>query len=627
MRRTAFQVRTGRAGGRGAAAALLLCLGCLHAYAQDDWNEYRSRSFRIVGDADPDDAERVVARLEAFMAATRQFLGVAGWPSLPPATLVLLDGRGALRAAGIDPEDFFVFVGPDRTFVVLAEPGQEATLEGLLHRYFMEIARRAVPNAPLWIREGLAAFYRTTAWSEDGRRIDAGRPIESYMRRVRDSANRIGFARLAEAGADDEPAGRDSVLTAESWARVHYLMTRDGGSGQGRTAELVRLAASGRPFEAAVEDAFGAGPDEVFDGFESYAGTDGPWPRIALDADPRTREMTSVGEFAEIDALTVLGAVMVAGRLPGAEAQLGRALALDRNAPGPYIALAPLLIEQGRFDEVRYAVDQAGRREDPGRLGHYYYALSLLLEDPTPARGRMARARRELRAAIDLDPSFAEAYHRLAASFLGTGEPAGDALRALETAIELSPGNPEYLATYSRFLIAQERFDEARDVLAPLIDRMGRSRARDRAVGLMDSIAGRTGGRGLIGEGFAEIRTGDGNAPGGDAAPSAAPVQARRSPAADLERVVAGERQSGRLTLVDCRQGLALTVEDEAGTYVFHTDLPDRVAFSSDSAEEIGREIRCGVQDPPVAVVVTFQPAGEGDPFTGVPSVVEFVGP
>ncbi len=625
--RTAFQVRSRCAGGRRAAAALLVGLaGLLPAHAQDDWNEYRSRSFRIVGDADTDDVERVVARLEAFMAASRQFFGAAGWPSLPPATLVLLDGRGALRSAGIEEEDFYVFVGSDRTFAVLSEPGDEAALEGLLSRYFLEIARRAVPNAPLWVREGLAAFFRTTAWSEDGLRIDAGRPIGSHVRRMRDPANRNGLARLAAARSDDEPVGPDSVLAAESWARVHYLMTRNGGRGHDRTAELVRLAASGRPFEAAMEDAFGAGPAEVFDGFEAYAENGGAWPRIAVDADPRIRDVAAVGEVAEVDALTVLGAVMVAGGLPGAEAQVGRALAVDRNAPGPYIAIAPLLIEQGRFDEVRYAIDQAGRRQDPGHLGHYYYALSLLLEDPMPARGRMDRARRELRAAIDLDPSFAAAYHRLAASFLGTGESADDAVRVLETAIELSPGNPEYLLTYSRFLIEQARFDEARDVLAPLIDRMESSQTRDLAVGVMESIAGRTAGRGLVGEGFAEIRTGDGNAPGADRAPSAVLGSPRRPPAAELERVVAGERKTGRLTLVDCRQGLALTVEDEAGTHVFHTDFPDQVAFSSNSADEIGREVRCGVQDPPIPVVVTFRPASEADRYAGVPSVVEFVG-
>ena len=324
--------------------------------------------------------------------------------------------------------------------------------------------------------------------------------------------------------------------------------------------------------------------------------------------------------------MTTIGAVLVAARLDReAEVQLGRAVAEDRAAAAPYVALAPLLIGLGRFDEARFAIDTAGRREDPGYLGHYYFALSLILEKPEPTRNQLARIRRELQVAIDQEPAFADAYHQLAASYLTTGESFDDALRLLETALDLSPNNPDYELTYSSFLIEQGRFDDARDVLAALIDRIRDSETRDRGVEILQSIEGRTGGRGLVGEGFAEIRTNTGQPSARTEEPAPGPRAEGDGAGIQLVRVVAGEQQPGLLSLVDCRDGLELTLEDETGSYVFRTDSPERVEFSSSIAGNIGREIQCGIQDPPIRVVVTFQPVEPGSESDGVPLKVEFV--
>jgi tetratricopeptide (TPR) repeat protein len=612
---------------RVAALLVLLMLGSSESYAQDDWTEYRSEHFRILGDVDFDEADRIVADLEGFVAATEQFFRTIGIRRLPPATLLLLDGKGDLRRAGIDGDDEYFFVGSDQTFVVLTDLGDRESFEELLHRYFREIADQNVPNAPLWVREGLAAFYRTTEWSNDRSRLDTGRPIDRYVRLVRNQRDRLGFARLSAISTESDLEDSESVFAAESWALMHYLMTRDSGRGHDQTADLVRLMASGEPFEDAVDTAFGTGFRQLLAEFDADLEGRGTLPRITLDTDPRVGEMSLVGDISEIDAMTALGALMVAGRLPGAETQLGRAIALDRNAPGPYIALAPLLLESDRFDEVRYGIDQAGRRQDPGPLGHYYYALSLIRENPIPSAIQLSRIRRELQVAIDLDPAFADSYHQLAASYLETDEGADEALGMLETALALGPDNPDYLVTYSRFLIQQGRFDDARDVLLPLIDRMTDSATRDSAVGIMESIAGRTGGRGLVGEGFAEITTNSGPTSEPVTEPVAPPLAAATRPPDTIEitRLVEGEQQGGLLTLVDCRDGLALTVEDETGSRVFYTDSPERVNFSSSSSADVGREISCGIQDPPIRVVVTFRPVQEDSQFAGVPVRVEFV--
>ena len=611
-------------------AALLAVLWpvCATSYAQNDWTQFESEHFTIVGDADLDDTERIVADLEGFQAALEQFFRTTAMRSLPPATLVVLDGKGDLRRTGIEDGDQHFFVGPDRTFALLTDPGNDEAFEDLLHAWFLAIAERSIPNVPLWMREGLAAFYRTTRWAEDGSRLDIGRPIDEYVRLIRQDRDRLGFERLAEVASLSELPELEDQFRAEAWALAHYLMTREVGRGHDQTAELVRSMASGRAFEEAADEAFGIGVPALLAEFDANLEAARTLPGLTLALGPNIGRMNAVGEVPRISAMSTIGAILVAAGLHReAEAQLGRAVAEDRGAPEPYVVLAPLLIEQGRFDEVRFAIETAGRREDPGYLGHYYFALSLILENPEPTRNQLARIRRELQVAIDQEPAFADAYHQLAASYLATGEVFDDALRLLETSLDLSPNNPDYVLTYGSFLIEQGRFDDAREILVALIDRIRDSATRDRGVEILQSIAGRTGGRGLVGEGFAEIRTNTGQPPARIEEPRVAPRPQAAGDGAGIQvvRVVSGEQQPGLLSLVDCRDGLELTLEDETGSYVFRTDSPERVEFSSSIVGNIGREIQCGIQDPPIRVVVTFQPVELGSESDGVPLKVEFV--
>ena len=92
----------------------------------------------------------------------------------------------------------------------------------------------------------------------------------------------------------------------------------------------------------------------------------------------------------------------------------------------------------------------------------------------------------------------------------------------------------------------------------------------------------------------------------------------------DYGTVVLAHLARGLLSLIDCRDGLTLTVEADSGTYLFHTDSPERVEFATFSAG-VGSEVSCGPLDPPSPVVITFQAAPEGSDFAGVPNKIEFM--
>ena len=92
----------------------------------------------------------------------------------------------------------------------------------------------------------------------------------------------------------------------------------------------------------------------------------------------------------------------------------------------------------------------------------------------------------------------------------------------------------------------------------------------------------------------------------------------------ELTRIVSGQQQEGLLSLIDCREGLTLTLEADSGTYLFHTDSPERVEFATFTSD-VGAEVGCGPLDPPVSVIITFNEAPEGSEFAGSPDKVEFV--
>ena len=614
---------------QAALGFLLLFMVGPPAEAQDDWRQSRSRRFTVIGDADASDTQEVIARLEGIEGAVSQFFRNVGFRPLPALTAVVLDGHGELGRTGLKDRDTYVFVGSHQTYIVLTDPDSEESLKELLHLYFHEMAAVNIPNAPLWLQEGLAAFYSTTQWSDDGGQLITGLPIDSYVRRVRNTRDRMGLTRLSEITSTSEAydeVERDSMFYAESWALVHFLMTRDGGHGHDQTSELVRLMASGLPFEEAVDDAFDAGFRSLLSDFDAHVEGRGIYPRLTLELDPAIARTTPVGEIPEIEAATHLGALFIAAGLPmEAESHLRRAIALGGDSAQPYTALAPLLIDQERFDEARLGLDHAMSRQGSDHLTYYYYALSLIREGSELGADKQARIERELRAAIDIDPGFADGYHELAMSLMDTPDGTDEAVELVQAALDLDPGHADYLVTYGQILIEQERFDDARNALLPLIDNIRDAATRERGVDIMQSIAGRTDGRGLVGKGFAEITTGA-SRPG--AAPVAPTPQPGVAPVSGdnrvrLTRVVVGEQQPGLLTLLDCRDGLALTLEDSGQVHVFFTDSPERVEFTSISA--IGAEVRCGIQDSAPRVVVTFRPAPDDSEYRGVPVKVEFI--
>jgi hypothetical protein len=111
------------------------------------------------------------------------------------------------------------------------------------------------------------------------------------------------------------------------------------------------------------------------------------------------------------------------------------------------------------------------------------------------------------------------------------------------------------------------------------------------------------------------------------AEPTPPPASERKNELVPLtpQRVMPeGPRVTGLLTLIDCTNGVTLTVKTPTEAVKFHTARPDTIEFFS-HVPNVGTEIRCGpTPGSGIPVIVTYRPT-PGGAGLGEPILVEFV--
>ena len=86
---------------------------------------------------------------------------------------------------------------------------------------------------------------------------------------------------------------------------------------------------------------------------------------------------------------------------------------------------------------------------------------------------------------------------------------------------------------------------------------------------------------------------------------------------------VAGSRQDGFLTQMDCTKGLTVHVRTDAGVALFHTDTPSNINFVWYSAKA-PKLLSCGDVVPEQHVIVVYR-AGTNPSIRGELLVIELV--
>jgi len=168
--------------------------------------------------------------------------------------------------------------------------------------------------------------------------------------------------------------------------------------------------------------------------------------------------------LAPAEALAVQGDFMVVNsRFDDARAVLGVALHDDPQNAGAATAMGYLELRENHLEEARRWFSEAVRLDAHSSYALYYYATMLM---KSSEGGRPPDAvEKSLRAAIQIDPTFAPASSALATFYAQRGENLEEAERLAARAVELEPSIVAFRLNLAFVLLRMERPEDAIHVL------------------------------------------------------------------------------------------------------------------------------------------------------------------
>ena len=182
---------------RALVPALILCI-CVHlparaSIAKETWTSVRSQNFMVVGNAGEREMRKLATRLEQFRQAISLLFPRTRIESPAPTTVVLFKNHAAFRFfkpryKGKIQENVggYFLSTPDINYIALtAETRGSNPFEVIFHEYVHFILRNNLPNAPVWLNEGLAEFYSTFEIHEDDQKALIGVPIARHVMALR----------------------------------------------------------------------------------------------------------------------------------------------------------------------------------------------------------------------------------------------------------------------------------------------------------------------------------------------------------------------------------------------------------------------------------------------------------
>jgi hypothetical protein len=207
-----------------ALTACLLAPAVRPAQPRDSWVSVQTNNLLLVSNAGEQDLRQVAVWLELFHDAFARLLSKSVVNFSVPTTVVvfrddasfrpfkpLYQGRPAAVAGYFQP-------GPDVNYIALSlERGGSDSLGTAFHEYVHLHLRENMPDAPLWLNEGLAEFY--SAFTMSGGEAVFGSPIPYHVRLLR-GREFIPLATLF-AVTHDSPhyneRDKSGIFYAESW--------------------------------------------------------------------------------------------------------------------------------------------------------------------------------------------------------------------------------------------------------------------------------------------------------------------------------------------------------------------------------------------------------------------------
>lgn len=631
-------------------AALLVFFALVSpVVAKDKWLKINSKHFTLVGNASERDIRTVGTKLEQFRSVFSQLFPRVNVESPVPITVIVFKNKNSYVPfmpgynGKINEVAGYFQSGQDVSYITLtSEFSEQNPFSVIFHEYVHSLTHDSSANVPPWFGEGIAEFYSMFEVSDKDKKVQLGAPIGYHVFHLRDSK----FLPLQQLFAvnHDSPEynerDKKGVFYAESWALIHYLMLGNNGQRRPQLMQFLELVNSSMPVTEAFNKAFQAEYSGLEAELKKYI-SNTRYPVLTFTSKEKLTfddEMAAAIEMSEAEANFHLGDLLAHQHRTDAEKYLQNAIQLDPTFAPAYASLGMSRTYTGNFDEALKFLEKAVTYDPAGKnhLVYYYYAQALLRKEQGPGnmisfsefdKTKANLIRSNLKRAIEIKPAFTYAYSSLAFINLVTGEQLDESVTMLKRAMQLSPGEHNLGFQLAQIYLRQEKYDEAKKTIEPIIRSATESGMKQQAQSVLDSINRMTE---QIAKYKAETEAYEKNrnanpapASGGDTATSTY-IPGRPT----LRGRSQGDSVTGFLTKMDCTEkGITLHVTAENKKLVFHTTTPQRLEFVS-FTQGVGENITCAAFNPAKLVRIVYRSNTDAkSKFDGEPIAVEFVKP
>jgi tetratricopeptide (TPR) repeat protein len=569
---------------------MFLALSALQA-ADSRWRYLSSGRWELYTDAG-ESAGTAILRQLLEMQALFEHVALKLPASAPPIRVVLYRDAQDFKSFRQAPNTRGRFQsGQERDYILLLQPGED-TARAARHEYVHLVLCHTGGIRPAWLEEGLAEFFSTLR-QRSGKAV-VGDFIRSHQQLL-SGGNWLmpeQFMTLRTDSALLSDAAKARMFYAQSWALTHLLMQApDAAARMGKFGELL---GTGMEQSAAFQQAFGRTMDAALRELAAaVAANRFPSVEVALANNLEAAEI-SPRVVSEAAARVVRAEVLMAGGKREEAAQMIQESARRwPSDPAVVASLGYLAMSRADYPAARRYLENAIALGD--RQASTYFELAMLTRD---TGGSEAVVAAHLTRAVELNPSFAEAWYLLGTSRLRMGRPS-DAVTCLWAAANILPRQSPFWEALARAYQASGKREAARQAAQQAVLNGATLEQVAMARGLLTEL---------------------------DKAPAPAPErhQAVVTPKA-WEPPKGDSRVSGRLVRVDCGGDLLkFHIQPPAPgsgpalpRTILASDSPNKIMLSGKSGQK--REFVCGPQADAPLVEATYNAASAPAPAVEAP--------
>jgi tetratricopeptide (TPR) repeat protein len=493
---------------------IVACAGAVARAAEPQWIRVNSSHFSVLTDAGEKKGREVILRFEQMRAVFAQLLMKTRLHMAEPLDIIALKtdkeyGQIApIRQGQAISELGFFLPGEDRNYIVL-NLFEDESWRAVCHEFAHLFLNYNYPPTPGWFDEGFAEYFSslrldnkqvqlggdpelTPAWKQDvlGNRSEVRNPPKSFTELL---SAPVWLAMpdlftMKHNSSSYQEGPHQTLFYAQSWIVMHYLLNKNKLPETGTYFELVQNQRL--PVEQAIQQAYDMTTAQFEQTIKQYfhslaplflaqdaaklPGSTNPGGQIYQVPTPVGPDDigSSVQQVTDTDAQALLAEMAL--RLPEHREQTLKELNAIVSQPQAdnaiaHRALAWWHMERKEFDRASEELDKAMELDARNPWVRYYSAL--LKYHAAQSSGHefqgLSNMMQDLRAVLDWDPEFAEAYSMLAMARLEGGG-INSAMESMREAIQLSPRNENYLLNMAQIYLAGKRWDAA----TALLDRL-----------------------------------------------------------------------------------------------------------------------------------------------------------